>query len=266
MNKINTKLKELYQQHWDKLIINGKDKGATHPLLIKIRDCYENADIKIMICGQETYGWHGNLGDKNKEKDEYINFLMNDYEAFFYNDQNYFNTNPNYINDEYSKNKRLKKKKSRNFWSNKNFKYFEEKLENEYFKDKKVAFMWNNLSKIGNSGAKSKGKATKEVQQLERNYFNVFKGEFEILKPNIVIFTTGSRDWLIKHHFGEGTQFLPQLYFANNQLLEKTTNLIAEVVLPEFKNISTIRVEHPSRRTLDNSIILEVIQNIYEGK
>jgi hypothetical protein len=262
---INKELKKIYEIHWGNLIANAnkEDIKAASPLLIKVDEKYENADIKIMICGQETYGWNGSIGDKN------IDFLMNDYEAYLYDNQDYFNTNVNYKNDEYSKNERLKKKNKRIFWNNANFKYFEEKLT-EHFgkKNKKTAFIWNNLSKIGNSKEykNGKGKPSKKVVELEKKYFNVFKKEVEILKPNIIIFTTGKRDYLINDIFGGDVKFLPKLRLEIQEPLRATTNLIAEVILPEFKNIFSVRVEHPSRRALDKSIVVDIIKEIYKNQ
>ncbi len=257
---MNNQLKELYSRDWSELLQNAEGKKAASPLLIKVREEYQKSDIKVMICGQETYGWNGNIGSKD------IDFLMNDYEAYLYEDQDYFNTNKAYTDDDYSKGRRLKKKQSRVFWSKKNYKYFEKELT-KYFKaeDKTIAFVWNNLSKIGNSGEykNGKGKATKSVCELERKYFNIFVQELKILKPNIIIFTTGSRDGYIKHHFGSNTEFLPKLYLENNLLAEKTKNLIAEIKLPDFKEISCVRVGHPSRRSLDNSIILGIIKQVW---
>ena len=71
MNDINIQLKKLYENKWNNLLKNSKDINAASPLLVKVSDDYINADIKIMICGQETYGWNGTIGDKN------IDFLLN---------------------------------------------------------------------------------------------------------------------------------------------------------------------------------------------
>ena len=263
----NSQLKEIYQKHWDGLLKNSTGIPAASPLLIQLRDEYWNADVKVMICGQETYGWNGNVGGRD------VDFLMNDYEAVFYNDQKYFDENKDY--GDYSraigkyKNKgRLKRKKSRNFWNKKNFEFFEKELI-KYFKDEKVGFVWNNLSKIGNSTSykQGKGKAIKSVRNLERGHFNVFMEEFKILNPDIVIFTTGSRDGYIKHHFGKSdVKFLPKLCLENNIVLEKTLNLIAEVKLPNFDNVCALRVGHPSRRTLHNEVILTIFKQLWESR
>ena len=58
---MNQELKALYSHKWNNLIANSKDTDATYPLLIKVNEEYQNADIKVMIVGQETDGWCGVL-------------------------------------------------------------------------------------------------------------------------------------------------------------------------------------------------------------
>ena len=62
---VNERLENLYSDKWQQLIENGKEKEAANPLLIKVSNSYIEADLKVMIFGQETYGWNGTLGDKN---------------------------------------------------------------------------------------------------------------------------------------------------------------------------------------------------------
>lgn len=217
---------------------------AASPLLIKVDQEYLHSDIKIMIIGQETDGWYGKLNSANKSVEE----LM---EGYF----NYF----------YQKTDHGKNRGKRAFWNRKNFKYFEDELK-EYFggKNKSVSFIWNNISKIGNAG---RGKPQKEIKRLERGYFNILKDEFEILKPDIVIFTTGSsRDSYIRYHFGSDVIFKPKLSLDNNMLKNETLNLLAEVTLPDFESISSVRIEHPNRRTLSNLVTVSVIKEMLENK
>ena len=109
-----------------------------------------------------------------------------------------------YFDYFYKKTKDGKNRGKRAFWNKKNYRFFEDELT-KYFKkqDKTISFIWNNISKIGNNG---KGKPKKEILELEREYFNILKEEFDNIKPNRVIFTTGkTRDGYIKHHFGSKT-------------------------------------------------------------
>jgi hypothetical protein len=244
---MNAELKKLYENYWVKLLDEVDSLLCSNPLLIKVSDEYIDSDVKVMIVGQETDGyWLGELNQKEKS----VSDLMTGYFNYFYQ----ISTGG-------------KKRGKRAFWNKKNYKYFEDELT-KYFKEnnKSVSFIWNNISKIG---GKKRGKPNKKIRILEREYFNILRQEIKILKPDIIIFTTGSsRDSYIKYHFdfGSEVEFLPKLCLQNGTLSKDTLNLIAEVKLPKFNKICAVRIEHPNRRTLKNSIILSVIKNIWERK
>jgi len=81
----NKELKELYIKYWDQLVMNGnnifKDKSIiknkpTNPLFLKVNeDEFETSDLKVMIFGQETWGWN-QFGVSVEEG-------MNRYESFY---------------------------------------------------------------------------------------------------------------------------------------------------------------------------------------
>lgn len=211
MKKTNECLKKLYESRWDKLIHNGKGKGAAHPLLIKVADEYDSSDYKIMIFGQETYGWHGDLGDGNID----IEGLMKDYKGFFYG--------------ENAGRERLKKKNKRAFFNRRNFKFFQEEIKVD---GKKIAFIWNNLAKIGNSQNskhKGKGRQTKQIKDIEKEYFNLLDDELNILDPDIVIFRTGNR-------------YIPS---SSSKKLTKDSP-VSIVKLDKHPDIFAIKAYHPS--------------------
>lgn len=82
---INKQLEELYNKHWDNLIENGKKIQSpvpANPLLIKVDEkIYNQSDLKVMIFGQETWGWH--------KFSTTIDDGMNGYEKFFINKKFY---------------------------------------------------------------------------------------------------------------------------------------------------------------------------------
>ncbi|MCP8687308.1 hypothetical protein [Marinobacterium sedimentorum] len=241
---MNKELKNLYLSKWKQLLDEASrlTVKAAYPLLIKVDQAYVEADIKVMIVGQETDGWHGQLnsGELSVEK------LMDGY-------SDYFN----------QRTKNGKNRGKRAFWNRKNYKYFEEELTN-YYPNNSISFIWNNISKIGNDG---RGKPKPLIRSLERNSFNIFSSEFKILKPNIVIFTTGSsRDSYIKHHFGNDVKFNPKLSLSDGVLAEETLNLIAEIKLPQLPSVKAVRIEHPNRRTLSNSLTLKVLTGLLESE
>ncbi|SFV89560.1 hypothetical protein MNB_SUP05-SYMBIONT-5-696 [hydrothermal vent metagenome] len=222
------KLNKLYADKW-KCLKDNAFKGACNPLLIKVTDEYIEADIKVVIYGQETAGWNKDLCD-----DFSMEYLLNDYEAYLGNDKAYFDDRDGCY--AHSK-KRIKRKNKRVFWNRRGFKFFTEQLKVDS-DGKSVAFLWNNLSKIGK--ASKSGKATKCIAELEDKHFNVLKGEFEILKPNVVIFFTGpSRDSIIE----EKLEAKIEQFFSSNYKRKQ----LAKVVFKD-KNILGVRTYHPGHR------------------
>jgi len=201
--EMNQKLTKLYQSEWDDLILNSKSTDATYPLLIKVGKEYQDADIRIIIVGQETDGWCGILEENKKS----IIDAQNTYFNYFY---------------------KSKDKNRRPFWNRKNFKYFQEQLS-EKLSPKKVAFIWNNISKIGKN---SRGKPTKIIENLEKNNFNVFEEELNILQPHIIIFTIGNRAIPLQH--------------KKYKLYED--RYIFEVKLTNYPHIIAVSTYHPNAR------------------
>ena len=235
---INLKLTALYSEYWDELIGEAEHvSNITHPLLIEVDETkFSDAHYKVMIFGQETDGWHGEF--PKKENQLSIEKLMSCYKKYFYS-----NRCPR-----------------RPFWNSANFKHFETTLT-KYFQDKgkKTGFIWNNLSKIGKV---SSGKAGKGIRSLELKYLDVIKREVEILKPDIIIFTTGhSRDHYINRAFGnDRVEFIyPSIKFDTIGKSFQDKNNIAKLRLLDFPEITAIRVEHPNRRTTDNNLISNIL-------
>ncbi|EGR1219838.1 hypothetical protein EBM76_15150 [Vibrio parahaemolyticus] len=241
---MNRELERLYTSKWDILVkeANGLKSKAAYPLLIKVNQSYVDSDVKVMIVGQETDGWYGLLNEGSATVEE----LMNAYSDYF---------NQRSANG--------KKRGKRPFWNGKNYLYFEREL-NEYYSGKSVSFIWNNVSKIGNNG---RGKPSSSIEQLERDYFDVFSEEFAILKPDVVIFTTGhTRDSYIAYHLGDDVQFIPKLSLFDGTLSDQTSNLLVEVKIPRYPDVKSIRIEHPNRRTLKNSVSLAVLTSLLEAE
>jgi hypothetical protein len=171
----NSYLKELYEPMWITLLENGSK--ITHPvptdplLLCLDEDEFEQANKRILICGQETWGW-GEFGSTVED-------CMAGYRSFFVDGEFY---------DGYGVSA---------FW--KSFRFFESQLVN-IFEGQKLQFIWQNLSKIGRNNGETG--VTDEIRSLEREYFPVFREEINILKPDMVLFLTGpDRDHDIQFHF-----------------------------------------------------------------
>ncbi len=230
---MNSTLKKLYLNNWNilseklnELILdNSKEIKPTNPLLIYVdEEKYLNADIRIMIIGQETNDWEGNFQkDIDYTLDLYNNFLNNN-SCFSYGGQ---------------------------FWNGYN--RFLSLLQNKY-PQKKIASIWNNVIKIGNSG-RHKNKSLDYIYSTERDYFNILKDEIEILKPNIILFLSGPNyDNEIKHS-------LENITF--NSFSEKYTSRALSKI--EFNNhLNIYRTYHPNylwRNNID-SFFNEIIEDI----
>lgn len=174
---INEQLENLYQLHWEefsnelnKIVNNNEFKiKPSNPLLLKhaAPDYYENADLRVMIFGQENNDWEDVFYNKI---DKISNIYQDFYQGFKYGYRGYFKNH---------------------------FNKFLGLLEQKY-PNKKISCFWNNVIKVGKAG--EKGTPPEYILELEQKYFSVLKKEIEIVKPNIILFFSGHNyDKYIKH-------------------------------------------------------------------
>jgi len=222
---INKDLEDLYRKYWDQLLIDGniiiqnnkkKNNHPANPLLLKVNEeKYESADIKVMVFGQETWGWQGSFAKS-------VMYLMDRYDIFF-NKENFY------------KNRSISA-----FW--KGFDFFKDEIT-KYYSQNDIVILWNNISKIGRYEAKG---TTSEIRNLEQNSFPVIKEEMNILKPDIVVFLTGNRDDDIRFHYPD---VCFKKYRNRNNLTSKSGKIKFK---PAYKVISkdlpsrAVKLYHPS--------------------
>jgi hypothetical protein len=158
----NEKLKKLYEKKWAGLKsawneCSSEYKQKLHkPLLMQLVDDFDNADIKIMFVEQEL------PKDKNRQIGESFPEFKIPHNQDLKNDLK----NPKGIASYFKKE-------------------FIEKFDRRQ-KDKKIQYVWNNLVKIGLADCKDK-----TLYKIEKENFNVLKEEIEIIKPDVILFTTG---------------------------------------------------------------------------
>ena len=131
------------------------------PLLLKINDeqAYQNADIKLIIFGQETNRWYESF---HSDTDAILGY----YDQFF-NTGNYKNYGGQ-------------------FWNG--VARFISMLQERY-PSKTIYPIWNNLVKIGkDAGA---GFPSDIIHEVEEKEFDVIREELAILQPTIALFFTG---------------------------------------------------------------------------
>ena len=62
VESLNTRLLDLYRSIWTGLDETVSEREAySWPLLIKATNPYAKAERRLMIVGQETYGWYGHF-------------------------------------------------------------------------------------------------------------------------------------------------------------------------------------------------------------
>lgn len=179
---MNEALLNLYSSKWDNLTTATKsiledetlDIKPANPLLLYIdeEEEYKNADIRLMIFGQETNSWYDERGATIDAVQTLYDGFFNEGECWGYGGQ---------------------------FWNG--ISRFLSSLKAK-FPDKKIRLTWNNIVKIGKQG--DKGFPPDYIYEIEREKFHVIPTELEILKPNVVLFLTGPNyDSIIKDNFGE---------------------------------------------------------------
>ena len=170
---INSKLESLYRRYWDELQTEGvkllgQKKSPASPLVLQVdEESYSQSDLKVMIFGQETWGW-GKFEDS-------LQVCLDRYERFFLKENFY---------KGYSKS---------SFW--KAFRDFKKSFVDEN-KGKKISFMWNNISKIGTDNEKG---VTEDIRTLEREKFPVIESRvFRILcqAHRLRCFSSRSGKWI----------------------------------------------------------------------
>lgn len=148
----------------------------TCPLLLSIgnEEEFKNADIRLMVFGQETNNWYDEFHND-------IPSIIECYDSFFSNDKCW-----GYGGQ---------------FWNGVG--RFIELLQTKY-SNKKISLIWNNIVKIGKYA--EKGFPPNYIYEIERKYFSVIKEEIEVINPTIVLFLTGPYyDSVITDNFGKLT-------------------------------------------------------------
>ncbi|WP_027721183.1 hypothetical protein [Maridesulfovibrio zosterae] len=210
---INKELENLYKTHWlhlqQKLLALSVNQ-YTNPFLLSFNETLlAQADLRVMIFGQETKGWGDELLPPPVD-------IMTIYNKFFCQQEFY---------KGYGRS---------SFW--KAFRYFKKQLTEKIPRKKSIYFSWNNINKIGRPLGKTGVDA--EVRNIERKTFSVIAAEVNLFTPDIVIFLTGPhRDKDIRHHF-KNVQFTP----ITTDFPTRAIARVSSDTLPT----KTIRMYHPS--------------------
>lgn len=237
---LTLQLEELYDSKWSELFehLEGEHVKLQSPFLLGLNkyddkdsideSWYTDADLKIMIFGQEPNKWEWPKTEMVRPAD-----FMEQYQAFY-----------NEFYREYDLGTGFMNQKSRflrdgfNGLSSEISEYLNKNMSN-----KRATFLWNNISKlaaVGNDG--TSGVAVNSLMhEIERKYFHVIPDEINILKPDILIFLTGVTD-KYQQYISENFDILGDPI----QLNDLPTKDVAKL---NIKNIKlTYRTHHPASR------------------
>jgi hypothetical protein len=229
--KMKNKLKEMYNEYF---VNHAKEleeeRNFSRPFLMNVKEDYIKSSKKVMIVGQETFGWYGTYEQFLNEKDS-VEITQKIYDKFLENCSNDYNS-PfwNFFNE-------LKKVNSDAsiIWNN-------------VFKFETVDYL-NTPEALNNKyGLSSLSKMKKYrylIDKIKALQKDVFIKELDILKPDVVIFLTGHpydslfMDW----QFKDISIFYQSIEEAENQGIDKWK-------LGQFRNdhlpLKTFRTYHPN--------------------
>lgn len=74
---INQQLRGKYNEYVDELYTQSWPENVSSPLLMHVFDEYQNMDKKLMIVGQETRSWVGDINKKHT-----VDSLLEKYQEF----------------------------------------------------------------------------------------------------------------------------------------------------------------------------------------
>lgn len=183
---LSYQLELLYDEKWFKLneALKAHEIAIRTPLLLSLNKYdegnsekwYTDADLKVMIFGQEVNRWKLPADKRPIPAD-----IMELYQEFY--NENYKEVDGNIYFPV------------RASFFNIGFNGFTSSISEflrEEFPTKRVAFLWNNISKLAAVGSNGTGVSVNSfTHQLEQEFFRVIPDEIEILKPDVLIFLTG---------------------------------------------------------------------------
>ena len=183
---LSYQLEELYDKKWFKLkeVLKVNEIEVRSPLLLSLNKYdeddsekwYTDADLKVMIFGQEVNRW-GVPAVEEPIPADFMELYQEFYHENYHELENniYFSVRSPFFNIGF------------NGFTSSMFEFLQQEFPN-----KRAAFLWNNISKLAAVGSNGRGVSVDAfTHQLEQEYFRVIPEEIELLKPDVVIFLTG---------------------------------------------------------------------------
>lgn len=193
MNNLTKQLANLYEPKWKELKpqLDAQAIKVQAPFMLGValehnnqggyvdESWWTDADLKVMVFGQEPLNWPMPILDDGSQvqSDDFVEL----YQRFYsdnYKGQYFLTDSDNH----------LAKNKFFSMGFNGIMSGIKDFVLGEQYSDKKVAYLWNNISKLSVGGRKG---VDSGIHNLEKEYFHVIPQEIEILKPDVLIFLTG---------------------------------------------------------------------------
>jgi hypothetical protein len=168
---LNAQLAEIYRTYTESIYAKEWEDNVSAPLLMHVFDDYVAMEQKILFVGQETHSW-GKMKDETS-----VRLLQAKYRDFnLGKSAHYFNDKPlRYLRSP--------------FWNFNRSVFHGCNRANLSVTRKTNGFLWTNISKFDcNSTTPSP-----TLQESNLEGFELLKAEIAILKPDVVVFLTGSK-------------------------------------------------------------------------
>jgi hypothetical protein len=224
--------KKVYKQITDKNNTLASFQ-ATYPFFLKLSETFVQSKNRVIIYGQETYGW----SDVNNNADNVYRMTQNKIDGIIECYNRYFNEKE--CDNNHSP-----------FWN-----VF--RLVEDLFCEsgKEFGCCWNNITKLGLNG---KGFPYNWYDDIIKPYFNeLIVKEIEIIKPDFIIFFTGTtRDFILNEIFNNPEKKNVKNYSQDD---------LCEIIIPNIKK--AYRTHHPNTLYMNsiNGSYKNIISTISHG-
>lgn len=211
---INSILSKLYDEMRSVSLNENLSSKLSAPLLLKVTNKWTESDKRILILGQETFGWQfdgGNNFQNFCNRDDSVKKLMNGYEEFCFAKE--YRTTP--------------------FWRA----YHEIRGSSRLTSTFETNTLWSNIIKFDISGNSILKSSEDDIQNLESRFSGFLKREIEIIQPtHIVAFSGHAYDRFIINEFG--------IEYSKNRLDENIPR--REMAVFKFPSTTILRTYHPN--------------------
>ncbi len=235
-SNLNQQLRAMYQPYLE-VTYNQKwpeEAGLSAPLLMHVFKEYESMSRKVLFVGQETHGWDQMSKKLNVEtlQKQYTDFNLG-------KSANYGDGKPlRYLRSP--------------FWNFSRSLFYTLNISGNDVSRKTNGFLWTNISKF------DAGTTTPNLELQQQNIagFELLKQEIAVIKPDIVVFLTGTKydNWIdhlfhpqkeivIENNFlwrlSDSDQFLPELTFQTQHPRTLCMHKMYREVLSKITELAT---------------------------